>query len=73
MEKPIRKSAGFNWLCKESAKALPNGRRNAEPRLCCSDANEVYYLMKLSIVEKAQRRRLYEFNMALEQWWKCID
>ena len=33
MEQPIRRSVGFNWLCTEGAKALPEGRRNAETPL----------------------------------------
>jgi hypothetical protein len=28
-----KKSAGFNWLCTERAKAIPDGQRNAEPPL----------------------------------------
>ena len=52
MEQPVRKCAVFNWLCTERAKALPDGGEMQKPRLSCSDMNEVYYLMTLSVVEK---------------------
>jgi hypothetical protein len=73
MEQPIRNCAGFSWLCFSTPRLFRMEGEMQKPCLCWSDVNKVFDLMTLSAVETAYSRRLCECNVALEQWWKCID